>query len=126
MPESEITCVGCPLGCQVRLKISKNGDIQSAAGNYCKKGRLIAIQEFVNPTRVLTTTVSVKGGARQILPVRTDKPVPKGSLRALMRLAASVEVEIPIGIGQEIVHNIGGSGANLIATRGLTGESSSP
>src|SRR5512135_131359 len=99
MPERSITCVGCPLGCQVSLKVGKEDTIESVVGNRCQKGRIIAIQEFKNPVRVLTTTVSVRGGRRRILPVRTDKPVSKGSLKGLMRLIAQVEVDTPVVSG---------------------------
>jgi CxxC motif-containing protein len=115
MPQAEITCTGCPLGCRVMLEVSPEGNIESLTGNQCKEGTKYVTAEFQNPVRVFTATVLTEGGGR-ILPVRTDKPVPKNQLKELMRSIAKVRVKPPIRMGQEIVHDILGTGANLVST----------
>jgi len=115
MPEQEIVCIGCPLGCHVTLSISDDGEVEGMTGYKCKEGRKFVIGEFVSPVRVFTATVLIeaKGG---LLPVRTDKPVLKSKLKEIMYFIAKVRVKPPVRIGQEIVHNVLGTGANLVST----------
>ena len=115
MAEQEIICTGCPLGCRVTLKLDSNDEIESLDGNQCKEGIKNVTAEFKSPVRVFTATVIVEEGNR-LLPVRTDRPVPKTRLKELMHAITSVRVKKPVKMGQEIVRNISGTGANLIAT----------
>jgi CxxC motif-containing protein len=115
MPQAEITCTGCPLGCRVTLKVGPEGTIENLTGNQCKEGKKYVAAEFQNPVRVFTATVLTEGGGR-LLPVRTDKPVPKSRLKELMRSIAKVRVKPPVKPGQEIVYDILGIGANLVST----------
>lgn len=114
----EITCIVCPWGCQIKLKV-KEGKIRSMEGNRCRQGVEYAKQEFYDPKRVLTTTVKLKGGRLPLLPVRTNKPIPKKMLRKCMRYLVNIEVEAPAKLGQVIVPNILGTRANIISTRNL-------
>ena len=114
----EIICTLCPLGCRVTLKVSDKGEIESLTGHQCKEGKEYVTAEFKSPVRVFTATVLTGGGGR-LLPVRTDKPVPKSQLKELMQAIAKVRVEPPVRIGQEIIHNILGTGANLVASSSL-------
>ena len=116
MPKPEIICIGCPLGCRVTLKIGLDSAIEEFAGNQCREGKKYATAEFQNPVRVFTTTVLTEGGNRPLLPVRTDRPVPGFYLNELMHITAKIKVRLPIKIGQEIVYNILGTGANLRST----------
>ena len=85
MPEQEIICTGCPLGCHVSVKYSDAGTVEGFSGNQCKQGESYVTAEFTLPLRVLTTTVFVTGSDR-LLPVRTDKPVPRDKLREFMKI----------------------------------------
>lgn len=118
MPEHELICIGCPLGCHVTLKVSDKGKIETLTGNKCKEGKEYIIAEFQAPVRIFTATLQTEGG-RSFLPVRTDKPVHKSQLKELMRALSTVRVESPVKTGQVIIHNILGTGANLVATRDL-------
>jgi CxxC motif-containing protein len=118
MLEKKVVCVGCPLGCNVTLKVRSDGDIESVAGNQCKEGKKYAILEFQLPLRVFTSTVLTESDIG-VLPVRTDKPVPKTKIVELMQAVADIRIKPPIGIGQVIVHDILKTGANLIATNNL-------
>jgi len=111
-----ITCIVCPLGCQMKLKV-KDGKIEDIKGNKCRQGIKYARQEFYNPQRVVTTTVKVKDGKIPLLPVRTNKPIPKEIIRECVRYLAKVEVKAPVKLGEIIVHNILNSGADVISTR---------
>jgi len=115
----EIICIVCPFSCRVKMSV-KNKKIVSLKGNKCRRGEEYAEQEFYNPQRVLTTTIKVKNSdLLPLLPVRTDKSIPKGKLRKCMQYLANIEVETPIEIEQVIASNILNTGANVIATRKL-------
>ena len=119
MPEQEIICTSCPLGCRVTLEFSDIGDIESLIGNQCREGKRYVTAEFKSPVRVFTATVLVKGGGR-LLPVRTDRPVPKNKLKELMSAIAKVKVTQPIKAGQPIIPDVLRTGANIIATGSIS------
>jgi len=58
--EKEITCIACPMGC--KLEIIRDEDKYVIEGYKCKKGLEYGEQELKDPRRIITTTVTVKGG----------------------------------------------------------------
>jgi CxxC motif-containing protein len=116
MPQPEIICVGCPLGCRVTFMVGPDFHIKNMVGNRCREGVKYASAEFQNPVRIFTATVLTEGSSRRLLPVKTDRPVTKTLLKELMRVTARIRIKPPVEAGQEIVHDILGTGANLIAT----------
>lgn len=113
---TELTCIGCPLGC--RLSVDEENDY-AVTGNTCKRGEIYGKNELKNPTRVLTTTVEAQGGIHGRCPVRTEAPIPKGMLFEAMKELQKVKVTAPVKCGEVIVENILGTGVNVIATRDL-------
>jgi len=113
--EQEIICIGCPLGCRVTVKADHSGSITDMTGNQCKEGKEYVTLEFRDPVRVLTATLLTEG-TRRLLSVRTDKPVYKSQLKEVMRAIAKVKITPPVKVGEVIIHNILGTGANLVAT----------
>ncbi|MBQ4527786.1 MAG: DUF1667 domain-containing protein [Clostridia bacterium] len=110
----ELTCIVCPMGC--RLTVELNGkEVVSVSGNTCKRGEDYARSECTNPVRVITTTVRTKSG--KILPVKTDKPVPKELMTECMRLINNLcpDCDGEIAMGKIICENILNTGANIIA-----------
>ncbi len=111
----DLTCVACPLGCSITVEL--NGDeIVSVTGNTCKRGEAYAKTEITNPTRSLTSSIKVNGGILPVVPVKSDKPVPKTMLFDCMKVINSVSVDAPVKIGQVIIENILDTGANIVAT----------
>lgn len=106
------TCIICPKGCDITVYL-KDGEIANIEGSTCKRGEAYARSEVISPMRTLTTTVYVRGGG--MLPVRTDKPIPKGKLFKAMELLSSVSVDKGVKAGEVIVSDILGTGANVIA-----------
>lgn len=115
MEEKEIICVSCPKGCPIIVQ-AKKGDIISIMGNDCPKGIEYAKAEFINPKRVLPTTVKVIGGEMPLASVKTEKAIPRRLLLKAMAEIAEIEVEAPIKIGQVIKDDLMGTGVSLIAT----------
>ncbi len=111
-----ITCIECPKGCALRVDI-ENCRVVKVEGKQCPKGEIYAYAEIENPTRILTATVLAKGLPLRLVPVRTDKPIPKIKIFEAMEEIRQMRIEKPLKIGETIVGNFLGLGVNLIATR---------
>lgn len=114
----ELTCVVCPLGCSLKVKI-ENNQVQGIEGNGCKRGIAYAEAECINPTRVLTTTVKVHSGQTPMVSVKSEKPLPKGLLFECMKVINTVVVTAPVSLGDVMVENILGTGINIVATKNV-------
>lgn len=121
----EITCIACPVGCDITLEV-EDGEIQSIEGNTCPRGADYAKEEYRNPTRILPTTARVTGGVLPRVPVKSAEPIPKPELEAAMREIAAVEVEAPVELGDVIVENVCDTGVDIVATRDLPSEEGGP
>jgi CxxC motif-containing protein len=117
--EEKIVCLGCPLGCLVKLTLDDEGKVINVVGNKCKEGEKFAVNELRNPVRVLTATVLTQQSIQPLLPVKTDKPIDKKMLRQSMLVLAKVRTKPPIKMGDVIVSNLLDTKANLVATRDL-------
>jgi len=98
---------------------SKDGKITSIIGNACSKGIKYAEGEFINPLRILPTSVKVIGGEFPLVSVKTEKAIPKRLLLKAMVEIAEIEVNAPVKIGQVIKDNLMGTGVSLVATRNI-------
>jgi len=114
--KKHFTCVTCPVGCEVDVEL-QNGSIVSMTGNKCDKVKEFVLQELKEPMRVLTTTVRIEGAEWAMLPVRTDKPIPKRLFLQAIEELASIDLQAPVHISEVIIRDIAGSGANIVATR---------
>ena len=92
MEQNKIICVSCPIGCRMTIR-SKDGKITSIIGNACPKGIKYAEEEFINPLRILPTTVKVIGGELPLVSVKTEKAIPKKLLLEAMAEIAEIEVK---------------------------------
>jgi CxxC motif-containing protein len=116
MENREIICIGCPMGCPLEVEM-ENGQVTKVSGNSCKRGETYAHKECTNPTRILTSSVGVKDGNDAVVPVKTEKDIPKEKIFECMKDLKNVVVEAPIHIGDIIIKNISGTGVNIIATK---------
>lgn len=114
----ELTCISCPLGCTLRVELAPNGSTK-VQGNRCPRGEAYAKEEVTEPKRVLTTSVKVVGGDRPLVSVRTDRPIPKRLIPEAMKQIRDAVVTAPVQLGQVLVTNFLGTGANLVATRSV-------
>ncbi|MGL4730604.1 MAG: DUF1667 domain-containing protein [Clostridium sp.] len=112
----ELICIVCPRGCHLSVDIDNDYKV---TGNLCPRGAEYGVKELTAPTRVVTSTVKVKGGIHKRLPVKTSTAIPKELNVKCMELLNDLEVEAPIKVGDVIVENILETGANLIATRNM-------
>lgn len=112
--ESEIICIVCPLGCHIR--VTPKGTGMSMTGSQCKLGDKYALDEYRFPGRILTTTLITQSGSKKLLPVKSNKAIPKDKLRQCMDHLSQVRVKPPVKMGQVVVANIAAAGTHLIAT----------
>lgn len=111
----ELICIVCPMGCA--LSVETEGDkIISVSGNTCKRGEAYAKTEFTDPRRTITSTVKTKDGF--IVPVKTDKTVPKDKIFECMQEINRLHPDsgANLEVGSVICKNILNTGANIITT----------
>ena len=110
----ELICIVCPKGCH--LKVDENNDY-AVTGNGCPRGAEYGKAELTNPTRVVTSTVRCSGSGLPRCPVKTDGVVPKGKIFDVMKALDEVELTAPVTVGQIVIENVCGTGANVVAAR---------
>ncbi|MFW5998360.1 MAG: DUF1667 domain-containing protein [Bacillota bacterium] len=118
MSRKRIICVACPKGCRIDIQ-AEDGEIKNISGYSCPKGKDYAREEYLNPTRILPTTVRVKGGNLPLVSVKTEKPIPKSLLKKAVKKTAEIEVEAPVKCGDTIIKNVLDTGINIVATKNV-------
>lgn len=110
----ELTCIVCPKGCQLKVELDGKR-VVSVEGNTCKRGEDYAIAECTAPMRTLTTTAALEGGG--VVPVKTDRPIPKELLFECMKEINALRVPRRAMLGEVVIENVLGTGANVVTTR---------
>ena len=116
--EQTITCINCPVGCRMTVKLSDHGEYLSVTGNTCPRGAAYAKQECTLPERMITAVIPVQG-CETPLSVKTSSPVPKQLISGVMKELSKAHVTLPVAIGQVILPDVLGTGSDIIATRNL-------
>ena len=111
-----LTCIVCPIGCQLSVTL-ENGVVTEVTGNTCPRGKQYAINECTNPVRTVTTTARTADGG--VIPVKTDRPIPKELMFECMKEIDRSVVTLPAQIGDIVIENLLGIGANLIVTANM-------
>ena len=111
-----LTCIVCPIGCQLTVTL-EGGVVTEVTGNTCPRGKQYAIDECTNPVRTVTTTARTSNDG--VVPVKTDRPIPKHLMFDCMREIDSAVVTLPAQIGDVVIENILGTGANIIVTANM-------
>ena len=119
MEYRELTCIGCPMGCTVTVGLD-NGEIVSVSGHTCKKGEIYARKEVTSPTRIVTSTVRVKGGSRERVSCKTAEDIPKGKIAEVMRDINAAEATAPVHIGDVLITNVADTGVSVVATSNVS------
>lgn len=111
----ELTCINCPMGCL--LTVTLDGDtITDISGNTCPRGKTYAEKEVTDPTRVVTSTIRVKGGKKDRVACKTERDIPKEKIFAVMEEINSAEAQAPVVIGEVLIANVADTGVDVIAT----------
>jgi CxxC motif-containing protein len=113
----EFVCIVCPNSC--RLSVTEIGGNISVKGNECARGERHGIQEYREPTRMLTTTVAISGGTLSRLPVISREEIPKALLNQCLRVLYTMKVNAPLRCGDIVARNICETGVDVIASRSI-------
>jgi len=105
--EGSTTCILCPNGCQLAWR---DGEI---VGNSCPRGAEFGRHEREEPRRSVTTVVLTESGG--LLPVRTDKPVPKEMVSDVIQFCKQQTASQGYRLNDVLFENIWGTGINVIA-----------
>ena len=115
--ERRLTCIVCPKGCDLVVTFGDDGAIENISGYTCPRGKEYAATECTAPVRTVTSTVRCADGG--VVSVKTDKPVPKELLFECMTVVNAARVSPDAKVGDVVVENILGTGANVVATRNV-------
>lgn len=118
MEKRELTCIGCPLGCQITVTM-ENGEVKDVAGYTCVRGEKYAREEVTNPTRTVTSIVRVEGGNLAAVSVKTKEVIPKAKIFDILEEVKPVIVKAPVKIGDVIIPNVAGTGVDVVATKNI-------
>ena len=115
-----LTCIVCPRGCTLTVTLDSDleNPVVSVEGQGCKRGLEYASAEFAHPVRILTTLVKLDG-QNDLLPVRSNKPLPKEKLFDCMAAICAAEVKLPVARYDVIIPNICGTGVDIVATKSV-------
>jgi CxxC motif-containing protein len=123
MEKRDLTCIGCPMGCQITVELEKKegGEIEvlSVKGNTCAIGDKYARNEVAHPERTVTSTIVVAGGKLHRASVKTASNIPKDKIFACMEAIDKVAVKAPVAIGDVVIEDVCGTGVNVVATRNV-------
>jgi len=115
----EVICLQCPFACRIEVELSEDGtkEITSMKNQKCSRGEAYAAQEIINPVRTLTTTVRISSRDKEhpLLPVQTERPIPKELLKEAMRVLAKVAAKPPVKYGDIIMKDLLGTGVDVKA-----------
>lgn len=118
MEKRELTCIGCPLGCGLTVTMDED-QVLDVTGNTCKRGDAYARKEVTHPTRIVTSTVKVSGGAAPTVSCKTRTDIPKDKIFDCVAAIADLTVPAPIAIGDVLLSDAAGTGVDVIATKAV-------
>ncbi|MDF2674345.1 MAG: hypothetical protein K0R09_2613 [Clostridiales bacterium] len=110
----KMTCINCPLGCSLEVRINDE-DIQ-VSGNKCKRGLEYGVNEIKDPRRIVTSTMKVISGDKPLVSVKTDSEIPKKLIFEAMKIISKSSINAPVKIGDILLENILDTGINIVAT----------
>ena len=116
--ERELVCIGCPLGCQITVKL-ENAEIISISGNSCKVGENYAREEVVAPKRMITSPMAVKDKKRPAC-VKTSKAIDKKLINACLYEIKHTKVSPNANIGDVVIKNVCDTDIDIILTKKST------
>jgi len=144
-----LTCLLCPLGCELEADIEAPGpDARMPAGEHpaedgvdgggetlivdgrrlwikghrCPEGIDFAVEEILRPKRNLAASVPLAGTADRMVSVRLSDRVPREMMFPILAEIASLRPVPPVRRGEVLIRNVCGAGVDVIATRTMGDE----
>ena len=113
----ELTCIVCPRGCQLKVELDEKGAVLNVEGFTCPRGKQYAVDECTHPMRTITSTVRAANG--EPVPVKTNRTVPKELMFDCMKEINRASVTLPARIGDVVIPDILGTGADVVVTANM-------
>ncbi len=117
-----MVCIACPLGCRLTAEWDGDGETVRISGNKCLRGEEYGVEEVLSPRRVVTATVAAAEPASVRVPVKTNRPLPKGLIDSLLDDLYRLRIELPAKRGDAIVSDYRASGVDVVVTRSIAGD----
>ena len=117
----KMVCIECPKSCVLSVDI-ENCKVTKVTGAKCPRGVKYAMAEAESPARLFTATAIAEGLDLKLVPVRTNKPIPKKDIFRAVEEIKKLRIRTPLKAGDAIVENFLGLGVKLLATRGAVKE----
>ncbi len=108
-------CIMCPMGCPLEIEQTETDII--ITGNNCKRGIDYGKQEFVSPKRMVTSLIEVDED--RVIPVKTSDLIDKKMIFEVLETLKGIKIQLPINVGDVIIKNAAGSGADIVATASM-------
>jgi CxxC motif-containing protein len=113
-----LTCVLCPVGCEIEVGKDEAGELE-VRGNQCEKGVPFAVEEVLHPMRNLATSVPVRGTVAKMVSVRLSGRVPREMIFPILAEIAGLRPEAPLRRGQVLIADVLGTGVDVVVTRSV-------
>ncbi len=107
----KLTCIMCPMGCELMVTKEKNGEIK-VTGNTCVRGETYGKEEVTAPKRMLTALVKTDKG---VLSVKTTQPIAKDMVFKVNAQIGKLHLKSAKS-GDVIMRNVLNTGADIIVT----------
>ena len=89
-------------------------EVLKISGNACPRGLAYAKDEVAHPKRTVTSTVRSRSG--HLVAVKTSAAIPKELIFECMDEINSAVAEDDVCVGDVIIKNVLGTGADIVAT----------
>lgn len=121
MINKELTCIGCPMGCNIIVSLDDkdNKKILNIEGHTCPIGEKYARNEILSPERSITSSIYVDGDTTKMCSVKTKGNIPKDKIFECVEALKTIKVKAPIKIGDVVLKNVCNTGIDIIATRNV-------
>ncbi|MBR1705148.1 MAG: FAD-dependent oxidoreductase [Clostridia bacterium] len=121
MAPNQMVCITCPRGCLLTVGRDEEGNL-TVTGNSCPRGEQFALNEVTAPKRTICSTVATAFPEAPVLPCRVSTDIPKERIFEVMEEVNRVRVTKPVHRGEVLIHDVLGTGADVIATSDLLNE----
>lgn len=113
----EFTCIMCPNGCELEVKIDENHKIVDISGALCTSGKAYVKQEIIDPRRNIATSVKVENGILPLASVRLTNPIPKDRIWDAMKEMKKCVLQAPVEMNTVLISNLLGLDTDVIVTK---------
>ena len=113
----ELVCIVCPNGCH--LTVEHTADGLQVRGNRCVRGEQYGKDEVTDSRRMVTAVARTTDPDHPCVPVKSDRPVPKKSINAVLENIYTLQVDLPVKRGDVCIDNCCGTGVAILFTRSL-------